>query len=566
LTQPDQAGVFSELWVLGSQCDIYFGIRPRALGRIIYDRYRTFLRQNPPPIDAWKGLDTFTAYSYAQITDASKLLKENSQDLTKKTYVRRVLDDAKEKALGFGALSIFCVPAIMDVCLLTTTGRGFFLTAFMEGNDRMAASYALLASLLITAGVTGWVGSVGGLYLYAWAFDNMNFFLVQRLSGGFIISVIVSICGLIIFSLQIAPRVGLVFGAYVLMLSTYLNILGKYTQHIEPIDEIADQFEGVMSTMHRQGSPLTSGRVVLWRTIPLLAVSPLVSTFVVGYDLAIYLNVTVLFVLLLLIQYRTLCTEWSTWMSRVPKFTERDVTAWYEKKINRTQEKGEEASQALKEAAQKALRNDVDAFNGKSLKFFRRRGQDSFVANAAKGLPLAQWILEKGSDGAKLPDSFSNTWFVQLDLGVKTQQQMVRGLKEHSAFFLFRYAKYDVSCASRFSSDSLQGVANTFSHSAARPKYRSFPRRSDGSLGFSRDELSSTTLKSIQWGQSSIRSRPMSFVFPLFCYRCGYDSSEILERHVQTLRGTTRRPRTCSDGPQEVESVSTFLEYMDLIN
>jgi hypothetical protein len=134
--------------------------------------------------------------------------------------------------LGFGALSIFCVPAIIDVCLLTTTGRGFFLTAFMEGNDRLAASYALLASLLITAGVTGWVGSVGGLYLYSWAFDNMNFFLVQRFSGGFVLSILVALCGLIIFSLQITPRAGLVFAAYLLLLSTYLNILGNHCHHV----------------------------------------------------------------------------------------------------------------------------------------------------------------------------------------------------------------------------------------------------------------------------------------------------------------------------------------------
>jgi hypothetical protein len=201
-----------------------------------------------------------------------------------------------------------------------------------------------------------------------------------------------------------------------------------------------------MSTMHRQGSPLTSGRVVLWRTIPLLTISPLLSTFVTGHDLTIYLSVTLVFVLLLIVQYRTLCIEWSTWMSRVPKFTERDVTVWYEKKIGHIQEKGgEEAGQAVKESAQKALRKDVEAFKKKKLKLFRRRAQDSFVQNAARGLPLAQWLLEKGSDGAKLPESFSNTWFVQLELAVKTQQQMVRGLKEHSAFFLFRYAKYDVS-------------------------------------------------------------------------------------------------------------------------
>ncbi|KAF2423713.1 hypothetical protein EJ08DRAFT_595586 [Tothia fuscella] len=427
LTQPDQAAVFSELWVLGSQCDIYFGIRPRALGRIIYDRYRTFLRQQPPPAAAWKGVDTLTAYSYAQISDATKMLKIDNTDSNGRTDMYRTINKAKETIMGFGALSIFCVPAILDVTLLTTTGRGFFLTAFMEGNDRLAASYALLASLLITSGVTGWVGSAGSFYLYNWAFDNMNFFLVQRLSGGFVISSIVSVVGLLILALRITFRTGIVFAAYLLILATYLNILG------------------VMTTMHLKGSPLTSGRLVLWRTFPILAISPLVSTFVTGYDLTIYLCVMFTFLLALLVQYRALCMEWSTWMADVPKMKESDVVQWFQAKRKNTFEKyGINEGQSLKEAAQKAFLERVTSVKKQRFRFLNRAVRDQLVEKAAHGLPLAQWLLEKNSEGAKLPEAFSNTWFVQLDLAVKSQQQMVRGLKEHSAFILFRHAKYDL--------------------------------------------------------------------------------------------------------------------------
>ncbi|KAG9636451.1 glycosyltransferase family 4 protein, partial [Aureobasidium melanogenum] len=63
LQQRDQAGVFSELWVLGSQCEIYFGIQPRALGEVIYDRYYEYLSLHPPPPASWNGKDVFTAYS-----------------------------------------------------------------------------------------------------------------------------------------------------------------------------------------------------------------------------------------------------------------------------------------------------------------------------------------------------------------------------------------------------------------------------------------------------------------------------------------------------------------------
>jgi hypothetical protein len=164
LTQPDQAAVFSELWVLGSQCDIYFGILPRELGAIIYNKYRSFLQDEPPPADAFNGTDVLTAYSFAHIADAEGPNPEHERD-TGTSFSS--LSGIREIIADFGALSIFCMPAIVDVCLLTFVGRGFFLTISMDINERVMASYALLSALLLAAGSTGWIGSVGGHYLYS---------------------------------------------------------------------------------------------------------------------------------------------------------------------------------------------------------------------------------------------------------------------------------------------------------------------------------------------------------------------------------------------------------------
>lgn len=206
-----------------------------------------------------------------------------------------------------------------------------------------------------------------------------------------------------------------------------------------------------MATMHFSGSPLTSGRTVLWRTFPVLAVSPLLSTFVPGYDLAIYLLTMTVFVLLLLLQYGILSRQWSTWVSLIPKLAERDITAWYKKRLGSQREKndfvgaGEESDgKEFKETAQLVFSAEVDAFKRRKVKTFAQN-TDQLVAKAAKGLPFANWLVGKGKEGEALPDAFSSTWFVQLDLAIKAQQQLVRGLKEHSAFFLFRYSKYDVS-------------------------------------------------------------------------------------------------------------------------
>jgi hypothetical protein len=164
LTQPDQAAVFSELWVLGSQCEPYFGILPRALGAIVYDNYRQSLKDDPPPVEAWNGTDVFTSYSFTNNTN-HKLLGSSEQLKSARGWYE-FWKETLEQVMEFGALTIFCMPAIFDVFLLTFFGRGLFLTAFMAVDDRMVASFALLGALLISAGNTGWVGSVGGHYLY----------------------------------------------------------------------------------------------------------------------------------------------------------------------------------------------------------------------------------------------------------------------------------------------------------------------------------------------------------------------------------------------------------------
>jgi hypothetical protein len=131
---------------------------------------------------------------------------------------------------------------------------------------------------------------------------------------------------------------------------------------------------------------------------------------------------------------------------------EHDITAWYQRRLKGQTEKSlglghDEEGQEFKETAQLVFREEVDAFTRRRIKVFSGYALDQLVATAAKGLPLANWLVGKGNNGAQLPDAFSNTWFVQLDLAMKSQQQLVRGLKEHSTFFLFRYAKYDVSAA-----------------------------------------------------------------------------------------------------------------------
>ena len=163
LSQPDQAAVFSELWVLGSQCEIYFGLLPRDMGEIVYNRYQKYLEVNPPIDDPNRGTELMSMYSSsaASSDDSAPKGQESAPPMT--TWAALLL--CKKRFLEFGALSIFCLPAILDVVLLTFVGRGLFMTAFMAPEYIEASGYALLVSLLLSAGVTGWVGSVGNYYL-----------------------------------------------------------------------------------------------------------------------------------------------------------------------------------------------------------------------------------------------------------------------------------------------------------------------------------------------------------------------------------------------------------------
>lgn len=127
LSQPDQAGVFSELWVLGSQCEIYFGVYPRTLGEVTYNKYRRYLLERPPSVDSWNGKDVFTAFSDLApgpriegdvgpptsgmgSGGSGPLRVASADDLQAPKSFRQKLAQAT-------SLAVFCVPAIIDICL-----------------------------------------------------------------------------------------------------------------------------------------------------------------------------------------------------------------------------------------------------------------------------------------------------------------------------------------------------------------------------------------------------------------------------------------------------------------
>ncbi|KAI7152996.1 glycosyltransferase family 4 protein [Hortaea werneckii] len=360
LSQPDQAGVFAELWVLGSQCEMYFGILPRALGDIIYNKYCQHLSRNPPPVDSWGGKDVFTAYSTpaprvsqpvqtilsgsgsGMIPEGETTEKPMKASPGPPKYARAVRE--------VGALSIFCFPAIMDVALLTFLGRGLYLTAFMDDEVKRMADYAILTALVMTGGVTGWVGSTGGFYLFNCAYDNMTHFLVQRFSAAMMLTSVVAFAGFIAFGVQYS------------------------------------WFAGLMR----------------------------------------------------------LCHEWTDWHIKVPNFKEKDLLAWYRKHASVDSDAD---ATSLASAARCVLQQEINRVQRQKRSWAlwnRSKDTDTFVMKMANGMNYADFLLRKDASAGEPPELFTTTWFVQLELALDNQRQLMRGLKEHSSFINYRYSRYDL--------------------------------------------------------------------------------------------------------------------------
>ncbi|CAG1962582.1 unnamed protein product [Fusarium graminearum] len=373
---------------------MYFDLYTRDIGSIIYTRYNLFLQVDPPPADYRRGNEIMTMYPTSDETPPASKVSTSNATLTSHEKLKLW----RKKFADAGAMSIFCLPAIVDVTMLTFIGRGFFMTAFMDPDHLEVAGYALLVSMLLTAGVTGWVGSVGHYYMAHYAYDNMIYFHIQRLSGGFVLTLVIALCGLVSFSLQRSVSAGFVFVAYLICISTYFNILG------------------VMSTMHLLEAPLTSRRKVILQTLPVLLLSPLISTFVNGHDLEIYLPTIYAFLLVILWHYRRLCQEWSDWMEKIPKFTSKDISEWYSMTVvNENQEA------------------KVSGFMSSPL-----------IRRVSEGMPFIEWLLKKTSAGKAPPPKFTTAWFTQLGEAINQQQQLRSGLKEHNSFILFRLARHDI--------------------------------------------------------------------------------------------------------------------------
>ena len=112
--QPDQAAAFAELFALGSRCEAYFDVSPSRFGELLSKKFRNHYGQSihQPPMKEDNALTLSSAYAEAQI-DVDPDYKAPEMPAYQQ----------------FSFLSVFAIPALIDIVMLSTTGHGLYLSA-----------------------------------------------------------------------------------------------------------------------------------------------------------------------------------------------------------------------------------------------------------------------------------------------------------------------------------------------------------------------------------------------------------------------------------------------------
>ncbi|KAI9650098.1 hypothetical protein NHQ30_000111 [Ciborinia camelliae] len=411
--QSDQAAAFAELFATGARCESYFDMTPSSFGRLLSDRYRTCHHKpgREPPIWTDANPSTPSAYAAAKID----------------------IGDFKSKTLSgtmrFTFLSVFAIPALLDILLLTSTGKGLYLSGKMSPTAQHSATLALMISLLISGICGTWITCGGAYYLISMAFSAMNLFVATRLVGGIAFSLIVGVIGLISLGIIDGIVAGVVFFLYLFALSTYLSLLATLANFSYP------------------GTTFQSGRPVILMIIPFLFISPITTIFVPGYDIYIYLSVLYVFIFMLALGTRHTASKWTTWHQKIENISDKALKEWFIK----THKGGDDhAFEGMTDpAALKISRTAMIEEIAKVRSGFRHKSQDSTVKSLADSYDATIFLLQwySGYSGTPLPMPYSSTWNMQIKVALDTLKQMQTGLRLHNAFIHWRQAGDEVGCS-----------------------------------------------------------------------------------------------------------------------
>ncbi|KAF2006600.1 glycosyltransferase family 4 protein [Amniculicola lignicola CBS 123094] len=446
----DQSAAFSELFALGSRCEAYFDIIPSDIGILLSKKHRDHYGQadNQPPMWIFNAPSFASAYAAAQ-TD----IDPNQKASVMPGYRR------------FTFLSVFAIPALVDITLLTTTGHGLYLSAFMLDTQKYA-TIALMISLLLSGAIGTWISIGGTYYLISMAFSAANMFVLTRLIGGLAFTLAASLVGFIIIAAVCGVKAGAVFFFYLFGLTAYLSVLA------------------VLSTYQIPGSGFLNGRRIIILVLPTLIISPLVTLWVEGHDVIIYICILYLFVTFLVLGTRRVASQWVTWYHNIKTLNDSDVKSWYVQvysakhvPVKEVQPIGKRLSKIPKVSVDKASSlnsignpvSEADIFAGLSepailalcrkelytavmkeqhRQFWQKHTDDMLVRDLAKCWDSTIFLLDwycRLTD-TKRPIPYSSTWNLETQVALESMQQSQKGIRLHNSFIHWRNAGDEIGC------------------------------------------------------------------------------------------------------------------------
>ncbi|KAK3342187.1 glycosyl transferase [Lasiosphaeria hispida] len=406
----DQPGCFAEHFALGSRCDSFFGTNARDIGRILSRRYRSYYKVHQPPIREQGFTELPTTYAAMQGDFDPDYGKEKLPFYHHITF--------------FG---IFALPALFDVMLLTTIGRGLFLTTFMTSEQKTMATTALMMALLISGAFGAWICSGGSYYFFASGFPAMNLFVLTRFSAGVGLTLAVALVGFVVVVPFYGLTAALTFAFYVLMLTTYMMVLSALSIYQSP------------------GSGFLSGRTAILCCVPLLFVSPLVSIWS-GYDIVVYVSVLTAFLVSILVAARNIIGAWGSWHLKIPAVADAEIAAWYRStsEAKALPHLDNMADQPLMDLARTAFHKAVAREANRWP--WQTKSTDGLIQKMAAGYESTQFLFRwyTAHKRSRMPLAYSTTWNLMLKAATENMVKMQKGLKLHSAFLHWRSTGLDI--------------------------------------------------------------------------------------------------------------------------
>ncbi|KAH2704297.1 hypothetical protein KXW03_002251 [Aspergillus fumigatus] len=410
--QSDQAAAFAESFALGSRCEAYFDLSPSAFGKLLSGRFRRYYQDRELPDWINGAPQMATSYAGAQID-------VNPDDKVKpmRGYQR------------FTFLSVFAVPALIDILLLTLYGRGLYLSGHMPEEVMHSASIALMISLLLSGAAGTWIACGGSYYLISMAFAATNMFVFIRLIACFAFTIAVGLVGFIVMSAVKGPGPGIVFYLYLIALTLYFSIFASLACFSYP------------------GSKFLSGRKAIFACIPVLFISPIVTNWS-HHDVVIYLIVLYIFIGLLLLSLRSVASKWVTWYQNIRRTDDTEIRKWYVSKYGNNDEKcfGGRSDPAVLKLSREALYRDVMAEVSRG--FFSKPTTDQLVLELARDWEATNFLLDWYCRYADVPRPipFSSGWNIQTKVGLDVLRNSQKGQRLHNAFMHWRQSSREIGC------------------------------------------------------------------------------------------------------------------------